>query len=102
MLGADVLMAQALGFFGAIGQDALGVVAQRQIDRSRNLFPDSGMSFDLFANGFNRGMRSQKTVCQGLVFPKQSQQQVLGLYERTAKLAGLIAREKNDSSSFFR
>jgi hypothetical protein len=37
MLGADVLVIQALGFFGAVGENALALVAQRQIDRSRNL-----------------------------------------------------------------
>ena len=39
VLGADVLVVQALGFFGAVGQHALAFVAERQIHGSGNLFP---------------------------------------------------------------
>ena len=77
MLGADVLVVQALRFFRAIGQHALALVAQRQIDRGRNLLPNRGVPFDLLADGFDRGMRAQEPVRQRLVFAQQSQQQVL-------------------------
>ena len=41
VLGADVLVVQALGLLGAIGQHALAFVAERQIHRSGNLFADA-------------------------------------------------------------
>ena len=53
MLGADVLVIQALGFFGAIGQHALAFVAQRQIHRSGHLLANGGVRLDLLADGFH-------------------------------------------------
>ena len=102
MLGADVLVVQALGFFGAIGQHALALVAQRQIHRSRNLFADGGVDFDLLANGFDGGVRAQEPVRQRFVLAQQSQQQVLGFDVRTAELAGLIPREEDHSPGLLR
>ena len=43
VLGADVLVVEPLGFFGAIGQHALALVAERQIDGSRNLLAHRGV-----------------------------------------------------------
>ena len=43
MLGADVLVAEPLGFLGAIGQHALALVAQRQIDGRGNLLANRGV-----------------------------------------------------------
>ena len=79
MLGADVLVVQPLGFLGAIGQHALALVAQRQIDRGRNLLADGGVAFDLLANRFDRRVGAQKAIRQRLVFAQQAQQQMLGL-----------------------
>ena len=62
MLGTDVLVIQALGFFGAIGEHALALVAERQIHRSGHLLPNGGVGFNLLANGFNGGMGPQETI----------------------------------------
>ena len=102
MLGSNVLVRQALSFLGSVGQNALALVAQREVDRGRDLLPDRGMSFNLLADRFNRGMRAQEAVGQGLVFAQQSQQQMLGLYVRRAELAGLVAREEDDAPGFLR
>ena len=58
------------------------------------------MAFDLFANGFDRRVRTQKSVRQCLVLSKQTQQYMFGLDERAAELASLVAREEYDSSGF--
>src|SRR5579862_5195706 len=102
MLSPDVLMRQPLRFLRCVCQYALAFVAQRQINRRRNLFPDRGMTFNLLADGFNRGMRAQKSIGQGLVFAQKSQQQVLGLNIWRPKLAGFIAREKDNAPCFLR
>ncbi len=60
------------------------------------------MSFDLFANGFDRGVRAQESVRQGFVFAQKSQQQVLGLDIGRAELTGFVARKKDDAPRFFR
>ena len=102
VLGADVLVVQALGFFGAIGQHALALVAQRQIHGGGNLFANRGVAFDLLADGFDRRVRPQKTVGQRLIFAQQTQQQMLGFDIRAAELAGLVAGEKDDPPGLFR
>ncbi len=102
MFGANVAMRQALGFFCGIGEHALALVAQREVDRGRDLFPDRGVSLDLLANGFNRGMGAQEAIGQGFVFAQKSQKQVLRLNVRRPELAGFVAREKNYTPGFLR
>ena len=102
VLGADVLVVQALGFFRAIGQHALAFVAERQIDRGGNLLANGGVSFDLLADGFHRGVRTQETVRQRLVFAQQAEQQVFGFDVGTAELAGFIPREEDHPPRFLR
>ena len=102
VLGADVLVVEPLGLFGAIRQHALALVAQRQIHRSGNLLANGGVPFDLLADGFHRRVRTQEAVGQRLVFPQQAQQQVFGLDVRAAELAGLVAREEDHPPRLFR
>ena len=96
------LWLKPLGLFGGVGQHPLALVAQRQIDRGRDLLADRGVRFDLLADRFDRGVRAQEPVGQRLVFAQQAQQQVLGLDVRAAELAGLVAREEDDASGFLR
>ena len=56
VLGADVLVRQALRLFRGVGQYALTFVAQGQIHGSRDLLPHSGMPFDLFPDRLDRSM----------------------------------------------
>ena len=102
VLGADVLVVQPLGFFRAIGQHALALVAQRQVDGSGNLLADRGVAFNLLADGFDGGVRAQEPVGQRFVFAQQAEQQMFGFDIRTAELAGLVPREEDDPPRFFR
>ena len=101
MLGPDVLVVQPFGFLGAIRQHALALMAQRQVDGSRNLFPQRGVRLDLLADGFHRRAGAQEAVGERLVFAQQAQQQMLGLDARAAELAGLVAGEEDHSPGFF-
>ncbi len=67
VLGADVLVVEALGFLGPVGEHPLAFVAERQIDGGGNLFPGRGMPFNLLADRLHRGVRAQKAVRQRLV-----------------------------------
>ena len=102
VLGSNMFMGKPLGLFGGVGQHALAFVAQGQIDRGGNLFPDGGVSFDLFADRFHRRVGAQEPVGQGLIFAQQSEQQVLGLNIRRAELAGLVPRKEDDAPGFLR
>ncbi len=102
MLGADVAVREALGFFRGIGENALAFVAQRKIDRGRNFLADGGVSFDLLANGFDRGVGPQETIGQGFVFAQESEKQMLRLDIGRPELAGFVACEKDDAPGFLR
>ena len=102
MLGANVLVRKALGFFRGVGQHALALVAQGQVHGGRYLLPDRGVGLDLLANGFHRSMRPQEPIGQRLVFAQKTQQQVLRLDVRRTKLAGFVTCEEDDASGLFR
>src|SRR5579862_2704187 len=102
MFGSNVAVRKALGFFGGIREYALAFVAQRKVDRGRNLLADRGVSLDLLANRFNRGVRPQETIGQGLVFTQESEKQMLRLDIRRPELAGFVACEKDDAPGFLR
>ena len=62
MFGTDVLVAQALGFFGRIGQHPLALVRERQVDTGRNLLANRGVRLDLLADRLHRGVRAQEAI----------------------------------------
>src|SRR5215472_8284693 len=95
VLRPDVFVVQALGFFSAVCEDALALVAQREIDGRRNLFTNSSVPLNLLPDGIDRRVRTQETVRQLLVLPQKSEKQVLRFDIWTAELTRLIACEKN-------
>ena len=95
MFGSDVFVRKPLRFFGCLGEHALAFIRKRKIDRRRYFFADGGVSLDLLADGLHRGVRAQKAVGQRFVFAQQSEQQMLGLDVRRAKLARFIPRKEN-------
>ena len=79
MFSADVLVAEALGFFSGVGEDALAFVGEREVDGGRDFFADGGVRLNLLSNRFDRCMRAQESVGQGLVFAEKAEQKVLRL-----------------------
>ena len=71
MFGSDMAMGQPFRFFRGIRQHAFALIAEGEIDRGRDFFPDGGVTFDLLADRFHRGMRAQKSVGQGLIFAQE-------------------------------
>src|SRR5450755_4606917 len=102
MLGSNVLLRKALSLLGSTSQNPIALVAQREIDRGRELLPDRGVSLNLLADELDRGMRTQEPVDDSCVFAQKSQQQVLRLYVRRTELTGLVTRKENDASCVLR
>ena len=102
MLGADVLVAEALGLFGGIGKHALALVRKRQVNGGGDFFADGSVRFNLLADRVHRGVRAQEAVGQRLIFAQEAKQQVLGLDIRRAELAGLIPREEDHAPCLLR
>src|SRR5271167_494829 len=102
MLGSDVLMRETLRLFCRISEHPLAFVAQRQVHGSGYLLANRGVSLDLLANGFDRGMGTQKAIGQGFIFAQKSQQKMFRLNIWRPELAGFVAREKDDAPRLLR
>src|ERR1039458_10159547 len=103
MLGSNVLVRKALSLLGSISQNPIALVAQREVDRGRELLPDRGVSLNLLADELDRGIRTQEPLGEkSFVFVQKSQQQVLRLYVRRTGLTGLVARKGDDAPCFLR
>ncbi len=101
MLGTDVLVVQALRFFGAIGEHALALMAERQVHGGGHFLSDRGVRFNLFADGLDGRVGAQEAVRQRLILPQQAQQQVLSFNIGASELAGLVSCKKNYSARLF-
>src|SRR5689334_18670841 len=102
MFGPDMLVRQALRFFGGIGQHALAFIAEGQVDRGGDLLPNGGMPFYLFPNGLDRSMRPKKTIGKRLILAQKPEQQVFRLDVRRTELTGFITREEYYAPGLFR
>ncbi len=76
-------------------QNLLDLVAEGQLHRGGDPLPDRCPPFHLLADAFQRAVRAQKAIGQGLVLPQQAQQEVFALDVGAAVLAGLVAGEEN-------
>src|SRR4051812_39888588 len=102
MFGADVVMEETVGFLGGELQDALGLRAERDLDRGRDLLAEHRATFDFLADIFERQMRSREDPArQPFTFPDQTEKEMLGLNRDTAELAGLITGEEQNPSRPF-
>jgi hypothetical protein len=80
VLGADVVVEQPVGLFGRELQDALGLGAERNLDRGRDLLAEDRAPFDFLADVFERQMRARENAAgKAFAFPDEPEQQVLGL-----------------------
>ena len=102
VLGADVVVQQAIGFFGGKLQHALGFGAERELDRGRHLLAEDRPAFDFLADVFERQMGAGKDPAgQAFAFANQTEEQVLGLNGDASELTGLVTGEEEDSSGPF-
>src|SRR5882762_10176557 len=101
MLGAHVLVAQALRFFRRYVKDALALRAERHFDGGRDALADGDAGLDLLAYRFDRALLAQETVGQRFVLAHQAEQQMLRLDVRAAVLAGFVPGKKYDATRFF-
>ena len=102
VLGADVGVQQPVGFFGRELQHALGVRAEGDVDRRRDLLAEDRAAFNLLADAVERQVRARENAArQPFAFANQSEQQMLGLDRRAAHLGRFVAREEQHASRPF-
>src|SRR6185503_4177446 len=83
-------------------QHALGVGAERYVDRRRDLFAEHRAAFDFLADAVERQVRPGKNPAgQALAFANQAEQQMLGLDRRAAHLRRFIPRKEENASGPF-
>src|ERR1700752_3065854 len=99
MVRADMLVPHPFRLFGGIVENALALLAQRNLDGSGNPFTNGDTRLNFLANGFDGAVGAQKTIRQNFVFAQEPKQQMRRLDVRTAVLAGLVPREKDHSPS---
>src|SRR5437879_10702631 len=100
MLGAHVLVAEALRLFRRHIKDALALRAERHFDGRRDALANGDAGFDLFAYRLDRALLAQEAVGQRFVLAHQAEQQMLRLDVRAAILAGFVPRKKYDAARF--
>ena len=72
MLSPNVLMAEPLGLFRGIGQNAFALIGKRQVDGGRDLFTDSGVLLNLLADAFNRSMGAEEAIGERFVLAQET------------------------------
>ena len=103
MLGADVGVHQALGFFLGKLEYALGLVAERDLDGGREFLAPRAPTLELGLKQIHRHVGAGEQLARRvLAFLEQAEQQMLGADLLRALLAGLVARQKEDSFGLFR
>ena len=97
-----MLVAEALRLFRSAVQNALAFGAERHFHGSGDALADGDAGLDLFPDGFDGTLLAEEAVRQGFVLSHQAKQQMLSLDVGAAVLAGLIPREEDDTTRFFR
>src|SRR4051794_3479481 len=95
MLCADMLVRKARGFFRRISKHTFPFVAERQVHGRGNFFVHNPEIFYLFMDSFYLALTAQETIGERFILTQQTEQKVLGLNIRAAKLAGLISGKKD-------
>ena len=75
-------------------------MAQRQIDRSRNLLPYRRDGADPLLDELDRINGRQEAVGERLIFSEESEEEMFGIDAVGAELAGFVAGEKDDATGF--
>ena len=102
VLGADVAVQEAVGFFGGVLEHALGLAAEGDLDRGRHLLAEDRPPFDFLADALEGEVRALEDAAgQPLAFADQAQQEVLRLDGDAPELAGLVAREEENPTCPF-
>ena len=103
VLGADVVVEEPVGFLGGVLQDPLGLAAEGNLDRGRDLLAEDRPAFDVLADAVERQVRAlEDPAGQTLAFTDQPEQQVLGLNRDAAELTRLVAGEEQNPPRSFR
>jgi hypothetical protein len=102
MLGADVLVAEAIGFFGGECEGALGFVRERAVGICRDaLFAPGGVGLHLLANGVYRSVFWKELIGKCGVFAEDSEEKMFGFYIGGTQDGGLVFGKEHNTTRFF-
>jgi hypothetical protein len=102
VLGSDRRMHQPLGFFLGVLQGALGLLAERDLDRRRELLARRAAALELGLQQVHRDVRPREQLARRLLaFLQQAEQQVLGPDHLRTVLARLVLGEEQDPLGLF-
>ena len=97
VLGADVAVEEPVRFLGGVLEDALGLAAEGDLDRRRNLLAEDRPPLDFLPDALEGEVRAlENPARQPLAFTDQAEQEVLRLDRDAPELAGFVAREEED------
>src|SRR5215470_261123 len=103
MFRANASVIHLFRFFGSTHKNALRFVGKGQVVGCRDLFPNGQPPRDIVAKTIAREKHlPAETGGHVFVFAKYAKQQMLRLYGRAAKLAGLVSSEEDSASRSFR
>ncbi len=103
MLGPDVVVQKPIGLFRGELEDALGLRAEGNLDRGRDLFAEHGAALDFFADAFEGEVGAGKNPArEPFALADQSEEKVLGLNRNASELARLVAGEEEHAPRSFR
>lgn len=100
MFAADMAVVQTFGLVGGVGEHAFCLVAQGQVNPGRSSFSWLYARGYIPARGFVIHFQ-QNVAHEFLILAKQSEEEVFGLDQRRAALAGLVAGEEDLPDGLF-
>ena len=103
VLGADVGVQEPVGLLGGVLQGALGLGAERDVDRRRDPLAKHRPPLDLLPDGVEHDLRAgEDPARQALPLPDEAEQEVLRLDGDASELTGLVPGEEEDPAGPFR
>ena len=99
MLGPDIVVEQAIRFFGRKLQHPFRFSAERNLHRRGHLLAEHRTAFDVLPNPFEGQVRTgEDTTGQAFALPDQTEQQVLCFDRDTPQLARLVAGKEQHAA----
>jgi hypothetical protein len=102
MLGADLLVAEAVCLLSGVGERGPGFVGERAVGVGRGaLFAPGGVRLNLLANGIDGSVGRKELIGEGGVFAEDPEEEMFGFYKGGPKDSGFVFSEEDNTTCFF-